>query len=113
MQWGICPLHGLEPEGKERQSNICDLLLVSLTFLFNKAEDRGNIKCKHSDNGVHEQGQESQRRLSEEETSDFPVNELPASTRTQNAVTLFVAFLVHLSDNQFKGFRLGNLDPFW
>ena len=70
-------MHGLEPEGKERQSNICYLLLVSLTFLFNKAEDRGNIKCKHSDNGVHEQGQESQRRLSEEETSDFPVDELP------------------------------------
>ena len=36
-----------------------------------------------------------------------------ASTRTQNAVTLFVAILEHLSDNQFKGFRLGNLDPFW
>ena len=77
MQWGICPLHGLEPEGKERQSNICDLLLVSLTFLFNKAEDRDNVKCKYSDNGVHEEGEESQQLLSEKEKSDVPVDEPP------------------------------------
>ena len=74
---GGCPLHGLKPEGKERQSNICYLPLVSLTFLFNKAEDRDNVKCKHSDNGVHEKGEESQQLLSEKETSDVPVDELP------------------------------------
>ena len=70
-------MHELKPEEKESQSNICYLPLVSLTFLFNNAEDRDNVKCKYSDNGVHEEGEESQQLLSEEETSDVPVDEPP------------------------------------
>lgn len=67
----------LKPEGKEWRSNICYLPLVSLTFFFDHAEDRDNVRCKHSDNGVRNEGERSQQLLSEEETSDFPVDELP------------------------------------
>ena len=77
-------MHGLKPEGKEHQWNICYLPHVSLTFFFDNFEDRGNVQYKQSDNGVHEEeeeeeeeGKESQQLLSEEETSDVPVDELP------------------------------------
>ena len=71
-------MHGSKPEGKERQSNICYLPLVSLAFLCDKFEDGDNVQYKQSENGVHEEEEikETRQSLSEEE-SDVPVDELP------------------------------------